>query len=138
MRGLLNFRRIVWLFGLALLIGTAAGAGWMLNHSNDEGGETPQHEKDGPTPFGGKFIIAFGYVDVLPGVTKIYPLVSGQVEWVAEEGEPVAKGKELLRLKDKLAQSDLKKAQIALEDAQEVLAEANRLTEKHDLSVEAQ
>jgi multidrug resistance efflux pump len=138
MRGLITFRRILWLFGLALLIGTVAGAGWMLNHSHGEGVEQQNQEKEGPLPFGGKFIIAFGYVDVLPGITKIYPLVPGQVEWIAEESEFVAKGKALLKLKDKLAKSDLAKAQIALEDAVEVLAEANRLTTKHELAVEAQ
>src|SRR4051812_686672 len=114
MRGLLRPGRWLWLLGLALLLGSAAGAGWLLNHSNASGVPTAKTDKEGPLPFGGKFIIAFGYVDVLPGVTKIYPLVPGKVQWVAAEGETVAKGAELLRLKDDLVRSELKKAEIAL------------------------
>jgi multidrug resistance efflux pump len=130
--------RILWLFGLLLLLGTIAGAGWLLNHSTvgAEGNANPGRDK--PMPFEGRFIIAFGYVDVSPGITRIYPLVSGKVKWVAKEGVPVDHGKKLLELDDELAQSDLKKAQIALDDAKEVLTQAERLSEKHDLEIEAQ
>jgi multidrug resistance efflux pump len=132
--------RILWLFGLMLLLGTIAGAGWLLNHSTvgAEGNANPARDKS--MPFDGRFIIAFGYVDVPrpPGITPIYPLVSGKVKWVAEEGSAVDQGKKLLELDDEMAQSDVKKAQIALDDAKEVLAQAGRLSEKHDLEIEAQ
>jgi HlyD family secretion protein len=131
MRGLFRPVRLFWLLGVVLLIGTVAGAGWMLNHNEGE----PQPGKSGSLPFGGKFIIAFAYVDVEPGVTKLYPLQSGRVEWVAAEGKFVKKGEELLRLESKVATLEVDKAEIAVKDAKAQLKEAKRLVKKHETEI---
>jgi multidrug resistance efflux pump len=131
MHGLFRPIRLICLLGLVLLIGTVAGAGWMLN--NSEGGSQP--EKAGPLPFDGKFIIAFAYVDVEPGITRVYPLQPGRVEWVAAEGTFVKKGEELLRLESKVSKLEVAKAEIAVKDAKTQLAEAELLTKKHEKEV---
>ncbi len=138
MRGLFHSMRLFWLLGLILLVGSAFGAGWVINRSSANGVPT-KPEKEGPLPFSGKFIVAFGYVDVDPGVNKgLYPLMPGELIWIAAEGTEVKKGADLLRVKDNLAQSDLKKAAIALADAKELESQAEHLRDKYKLSLNAQ
>jgi multidrug resistance efflux pump len=114
-------RRVVWLLGLGLLVGTAAGAGWILNHSSAEGG-APDRSADRAGETG---VVCLGFVDVEPGVTSLLPLRPGTVREVANEGTHVDKpGAVLLQLDDRLAQADLKQAEAALRESkvQEKLA----------------
>ena len=98
-------RTLIWLLGLSLLVGTAAGAGWILNHS--ESRETPPPSHDTTLLEG---VIAFGHAGVDPGIAKLYPLQHGRVVWLAEEGKKVRKGDVVLRLDSRLAEADLKRA----------------------------
>jgi multidrug resistance efflux pump len=138
-------RRIFWLLGLVLLVGTAAGAGWVLNHGNPvEEGTTSGRTKDVPTFTG---IVCIGYVDVEPGVANLYPIQPGRVVWRADEGEQIIKDKDgvirrvngqddvLLRLDDRLAQAELKRAEASLKDAEYQLAKADLAPKLHDEKV---
>jgi multidrug resistance efflux pump len=133
----LRSARLFWVLGVLLLIGTVAGAGWMLNNGN---GEAPavKNTYGVSIPFEGKGIVSIGYVDVEPGVAQLYPTQVGRVVWVADEGAVLAKGEPVLRLDDELARIDLKRAELALEDAKLQHEEAKNLTTKHKLEMEAQ
>jgi multidrug resistance efflux pump len=120
-------RRLVWLLGLALLVGTAAGAGWILNHS-EAGDRSPPRTGETPDPGG---VICIGYVDVGPGVANLYPLQPGRVVWVWDEdaakSHRVDKGTVLLRLDDAAQQAELRRAELALKAARKRLEEAELL-----------
>jgi multidrug resistance efflux pump len=122
-------RRILWLLGLCLLVGTAAGAGWMLNHpesGGDNGTSPPAAGAPGPSG-----IVAIGYVDVQPKVADLYPLQPGRITWVVAEGTHVAKGAVLLKQDDRLAKVELKRAEAALKNANQQLAQAKLLPRQH-------
>lgn len=125
-------RRIfLWLVGLALLVGTVAGANWILNRTEaartSSTAETPASIT---VPFGGKGIAATGYVDVLPGIANLYPTHPGRVVWVAEEGQAVAAGEVILKMDDRLVRQKRHEAEIALANARLALQEAKLLPQK--------
>jgi HlyD family secretion protein len=128
-----RLRTFFWLLGVALLVGTAAGAGWLMNHDQGGGGGTTPQET--ATPTAGS-IIALGLVDVETGVVALYPLQNGRVDWLAEEGKQVHKGDVLLRLDGKLARQDVLRAEADLKGAQLQLTKAEKLLpKKHEAAV---
>jgi hypothetical protein len=134
-------RRFFWLLGLALLVSTAAGAGWVLNHSHADEGPTVARDKDLPASAG---IFSIGYMDVEAGVANLYPLQTGRIIWVVKEGAKIRKGKDnvlrvegrdddvLLRLDDRLARADLQRAEAALKETEGQLAKAKLLPRQHE------
>jgi hypothetical protein len=135
-------RRIFWLLGLALLVGTAAGAGWVLNQSHPA--EDAVNTANGKDTAGSGGIFCIGYVDVEPGVANLYPLQPGRVVWVTEEGEKVVKGaggvlrrangddNVLLRVDDRLAKAELERAEGSRKDAEDILAKAELAPKLHE------
>jgi multidrug efflux pump subunit AcrA (membrane-fusion protein) len=125
-------RRVLWVLGLALLVSTAAGARWILNRSAAEGSPA-EHAADDVADR----TVSLGWVDVEPGVAGLYPVQHGRVQWVAPEGkeitkEAIDKGEDaLLRLDDRLAQEDLKRAKAMLHEAQLRKAQAEILVKQH-------
>jgi multidrug resistance efflux pump len=130
--------RFFWLLGLVLLVGTAAGAGWVLNHAP---AQTSTSQKGDPNRWvpGADSIICVGYVDVPNGTTPLYPLQPGRVVEVrVNEGDEVKRGQLLFRMDDRLARAQLKEAQADLKAAEADLAKVEQARKIHAAKVDAQ
>ena len=128
-------QRLPWIIGLLLLLGTASGAGWFLNHT-PAGGQTSFTQKAGaPTP---PVTVCIGQVDADPGVTKLFPVVPGRVIEVVAEGKEVKKDDILLKLDSRMAEYQLQAAEADLAAAKEMLAQAESLPEQHKRRKEQQ
>jgi multidrug resistance efflux pump len=114
--------RWLWVLGIVLLVGTAAGAGWVLNHApaNDTPPNPPRAASARDAlPAAGDFVISIGHVDILKGLTPLHPAVAGEVtEILVDEGDTVARDQPLLRLDDRIARLDLRRAQADLKAAE--------------------
>jgi multidrug resistance efflux pump len=130
--------RFFWILGLVLLVGTAAGAGWVLNQA-PAGTPVPRADEKGRMVPGADSIICIGYVDVPDGTTPLYPLLPGRVTEVrVKEGDKVEKGALLFRTDDRYARKDLEIAQADLEAAQAQKAKVGREQKLHAFRIEGQ
>ena len=129
-------QRLPWVIGLVLLMGTASGAGWFLNHT-PAGGDTSFSHNDNKAP-SPPVTVCIGQVDADPGVTKLYPVVPGRVIEVVDEGKEVKKGDILLKLDSRMAEYQLQAAEADLAAAKEALALAESLPEQHKRKKEQQ
>ncbi len=121
-------RRVFWLFGLVLLVGTVAGAGWVLNHAPAGTAPPPRDSKREADPSGKPQITYIGFVDVESGITPMYPLQPGRVtEIYVAEGDKVKKGQKLFSVDDTLARDQLKEAQADLDAAKAAVAKVGQL-----------
>ena len=129
-------QRFLWLSGIVLLICTAVGAGWVLNHSQD-GTAYPPEGKDQASAAPPDSIFAIGRVDVYGDLRKISP-PPGRVEWVAAEGAGVKKDDIILKIDKRWPGLVVQEAESALADAQALLkkAEANRDKNKIDIKMQ--
>jgi multidrug resistance efflux pump len=122
--------RFPWIVGLVLLVGTALGAGWFLNHTPAVGSDTSaDKDKDVNLPV----TVCIGQVDVDPGIVNLHPVVPGRVTEVVAEGIEVKKGDILLKLDAQLAESKLKEARADLDAAKGAFADAEKLPQQHRL-----
>src|SRR5437773_2192080 len=128
-----SLQRWPWIIGLVLLLGTALGTGWFLNHT-PAGGDGSYSDKDNGPPV----TVCIGQVDADPGISKLYPLVQGRVLEVAAEGKEVKKGDILLKLESRPAEYKLSEAKADLAAAKELLAQAEKLPEQHKRKKEQQ
>lgn len=115
--------RILWALGLLLMVGTALGAGWVLNNGQDKdspGDAEPARAPVAP-PAG---VVCVGHVDVEPRVADLVPHQPGEVVEVIAEGKEVKKGHVLLRLDPKRAEAKVKQAEAEVRIAEEKLAKA--------------
>jgi multidrug resistance efflux pump len=136
MNGTARAYRLPWLLGLLLLVVTAAGAGWVLNHSRAEDGSATQRpEGDAAAPQG---IVCFGFGDVEPRIANLYPVQAGEVVEVAAEGATVHKGDVLLRLDSQVAAIEAERAKVDWEDAKDQLEQARPAPERHQKLIEQQ
>src|SRR5438270_6905262 len=113
--------RILWPLGILLLVGSVLGAGWIWQHN---GGGDAENASDEPL----NEIDSLAIADVPDGVADLYPRQMGQVVWLAETSDKdkngvvqqrkFRKGEALLRLDSKMAELQLGKAKVALNDAQ--------------------
>src|SRR5437660_9396890 len=101
-------QRLTWIIGLVLLLGTASGAGWFLNHT-PAGGETSFSQTGAPAA-NPPVTVCTGMVDADPGITKLHPVVPGRVMAVVAEGQDVKKDEILLKLDPQLAEFKLRAA----------------------------
>jgi multidrug resistance efflux pump len=118
--------RLFWILGIVLLVGTAAGAGWVLNRA-PAGTPVPRESEKGRVLPGADSIICLGYVDVPKGTVPLYPVQPGRVTevWV-EEGDEVWEGALLFRMDDRLARMQLREAQEDFRAAKELKAKVER------------
>jgi multidrug resistance efflux pump len=118
--------RFFWLLGIGLLVGTAAGAGWVLNQA-PAGTPVPREGERGRLLPGADSITCIGYVDVPNGTTPLYPVQPGRVTevWV-EEGDTVWEGALLFRMDDRVARIQLREAQEDLKAAKALKAKVER------------
>jgi len=126
----------LWILGLLLLVGTAVGAGWVLNHNKPEDG-SPAHGSaaEAPSPQG---IVCFGFGDGEQRIANLYPVQPGRVVEIAIEGAEVKKGDVLLRLDGRLAEIEAELAMDAWRDAKDMLATAQPLPARHRNLIEQQ
>ncbi len=127
-------RRLPWILGVMLLVGTALGIGWFLNHTPAGGDDLYLHKDTGGPPV----TVCIGQVDADPGISKLYPVVQGRVLSVVAEGKEVKKGEVLLQLDSQLAEYKLREAKADLASALELQAQAERLPEQHQRKKEQQ
>ncbi|HYT91614.1 MAG TPA: HlyD family efflux transporter periplasmic adaptor subunit [Gemmataceae bacterium] len=132
--------RFFWLLGILLLLGTAVGAGWMLNHAPAQNGPT----KGGSTESvrvqpGADVIWALGYVDVERGIALLHPVQPGRVEYIwVHEGDAVWEGSMLLSLDDRDARDQLKRARANLQAAEFELAKVKQLQANYPYKIKQQ
>jgi multidrug resistance efflux pump len=137
MNGTARPHRVLWIVGLLSLVGTAAGAGWVLNHPKTDDSTKSSKAADADTT-GPQGIICFGFGDVEPRIANLHPQVAGQVVDVAPEGKDVHKGDMLVRLDSQLAELEVKRAMTDWEDAKDLLAQARPLPAQHKNLIEQQ
>src|SRR5262249_36608942 len=124
--------RIVWAGGLALLVFTTAGAGWLLHPpwSNEAAALPPNLEQE---------IVCFGHVDVESGISALSPTQPGGVVRIeVREGQVAEAGDVLLRLDDSAARLRVAEAQAALRAAEAQHAEAKQLAEQQQAKIDQQ
>jgi multidrug resistance efflux pump len=128
-------RRLIWLAGLLLLVGTVAGAAWALKQGRAEGTSAPGSASD--TDATG--ILCIGFVDVEAHVAPLYPVQPGRVTWVWNEyddkDKEIKAGTVLLKLDDTVAKADLTIAEAGLEEAKKELDKANLLPALQDKKI---
>jgi HlyD family secretion protein len=126
-------RRAWWLLLLALLAASTPAAGLLFTYSSRGAPPTASErtEKKTTPSTEGEGIVCFGQVDLIHGVTALYPLQPGRVaEVLVEEGQTVAEGTVLVRLEDGPARSRVAEAQAALDEAELRLKQARKLPEQ--------
>jgi multidrug resistance efflux pump len=125
--------RFVWFLGIILLVGTALGAAWALNH-----GSTDMAPTSGSEAFDPPGVVALGMVDNDPKIRQLRPLMGGEVIEVAAEGKRVKKGDVLLRIDSEIAALAVTEAEAFLQNALVRLEQAKTLPEKHKLELQSQ
>jgi HlyD family secretion protein len=126
-------RRAWWLLLLALLAASTPAAGLLFSYSSR--GAPPaasERNQDKSTPSASnESIVCFGQVDLIHGVTSLFPMQPGRVAAVlVEEGQTVAEGTALVRMEEKAASSRVAEAQAALDEAELRLKQARKLPEQ--------
>jgi multidrug resistance efflux pump len=129
----------IWLLGIAVLVSSAAGTGWMLYSRPSDSSAKPGDRSVAGAVLSGGSVVCFGHVDVEPGVTALYPVQPGRViEVLAHEDESVKAGTVLFRIDDRQAQFLARRAEEDLKAAELQLAEARKLPQQHALRVAQQ
>jgi multidrug resistance efflux pump len=83
--------------------------------------------------------VAIAYVDVIDGITSLYPVRPGRVVDVyVKEGAKVKKDQKLVKVDDALAKVQLAEAQLALDGAKVRKKQAEQLARQHEDGVRAQ
>jgi multidrug resistance efflux pump len=128
---------VFWILGVVALVVSTAGAISTLHsrHEHDDRAK-PDGSASAKPALG---VHAYGYVDVDPGVTPLYPTVAGRVvEVLVHENDKVKADTPLLRLDDRLAKQRLKEAEAALAVAEKQLAQARKLPQEHQRKIALQ
>jgi multidrug resistance efflux pump len=114
---------LVWLFGIALLAVSTAGAGWMMrSHAGQQ--QAAAGPAAGATP--SALLYCIGHVDVENGVSYPYPVAPGRVvEVKAREGQAFKAGEVLFRTDDRAARKDVERAEHGVRTAELGTAKAN-------------
>jgi len=128
--------RWIWVLGVLLLVGTAIGAGYLVNGRSNTG--TAQNNNDDIVPG----VVAYAFIDNEKGVQKLHAL--GKVSWIIEEGAQVKKGAVLLKLDTtkelsqfNQAKADYKRAEILITKAKNAEKSHARLVEQQEGAVKA-
>jgi multidrug resistance efflux pump len=124
--------RLIWLLGLVVLLGSALGAGWMLNQPAS--GTTTVSKAEA----GDLSIVGPGWVDVENGITFLHPAKPGRVQAVfVNEGDEVKEGDLLISLDNSAEKMTLALADVELATAQKKLADLERqLPKDHQFDIQ--
>ncbi|VTS08910.1 HlyD family secretion protein [Tuwongella immobilis] len=129
--------RLMWWLGVALFVAAGMGTRWLPHLSSTNAAVDPIP----PTaalalPLD---VVSIGYVDLENGVISLLPTQSGRVVRAdVKAGQQVTAGQELLRVDDRLAQSRLQEAELALQGAVQTQTQAKLGPELHRLKQEQQ
>jgi multidrug resistance efflux pump len=136
--------RISWMLGVALLVGSIAAAGWVMQY--------PRPVEAGPNDALAQFnnklgqgVVCLGLVDVEGGQVAMGPMQPGPVtEILCYEGQKVRKGEPLLKVQDDpfiatiaTAETGVKIAQAKVEQAQLLIDKYNQGVKQQEQAVEA-
>ena len=122
-----------WLLCLLLAV-SAAGTWW--GYSFSSAGISSAGKNDPATSQGLPGVVCFGHVDLMHGITALYPARPGRVSEVAvAEGEEVAAGTVLVRLEDRLPRAQVEEAKAAVEAARAQLALAREVAVQHHAKI---
>jgi len=124
-----------------LLVAATPAAGLLFSYSSRGVSPAPERDNENKTTASSteESTVCFGQVDLLHGVTALYPLQPGRVvEVLAEEGQTVDQGRVLVRLDDGAARSRVAEAQAAVEEAELRLKKARKLPEQHNSRIAQQ
>jgi multidrug resistance efflux pump len=129
-------RRAAWVVGVVVLAASLVGVGRL--HSEVSAPPMPDATPRTDSP-SGRFLVAFGHIDVEQGVAALHPSQPGRVrKLLVKEGALVRAGDELLRLDDALVRTRLRAARADLKAAQRQLDEARQLPRQHEAKVRQQ
>jgi multidrug resistance efflux pump len=124
------FRRFLWVLGLICLACGTPVAGLLFSYSA-RSTPLPSSSGESAARAGNQYLVCFGQVDLIHGVTAVYPLQPGRViEVPVSEGQTVEEGTPLVRLDDRMARSRVAEAQAALEEAELRLDQARKVPEQ--------
>src|SRR6266542_3028301 len=129
-------RRAAWVIGVVVLVASLVGVGRLRSEGSPSAAADETARTDGTA---GRFLVAFGHVDVEQGVAALHPSQPGRVRKIlVKEGTVVRAGDELLRLDDALVRTRLRAALADLKAAQRQLDEARQLPRQHEARVRQQ
>src|SRR5262245_60071830 len=129
-------RRVLWVVGIVVLVMSFVGVGRLRSEMN---GVPATEDTEHAEPAKGRFIVAFGHVDVEAGVASLSPAQPGRVSKIlVKEGVEVKSGDELLRFDDALVRTRLRAALADLKAAQKQLEEVRLLPRQHESRVRQQ
>lgn len=134
-------RRAWWLLLLVLLAASTPAAGLLFSYSSRGAPPALGGTNENPTAVSSadEGTVCFGQVDLIHGVTALYPLQPGRVkEVLVEEGQTVAEGEVLIRLEDGPARSRVAEAQAALDEAKLRLKQTRKMPEKQQSRIAQQ
>ena len=102
-----RFFTVFWVLGVAVLVGSGAGASWVLYSQASDGVSKDKVSASAPVPEDAAIVTCgIGHVDVKSLVRSLYPLQPGRVEQVlVEENQTVEAGAVLLSVDKDLAES---------------------------------
>jgi multidrug resistance efflux pump len=126
--------RHAWVVGVALLVASVAGTGWILHTpaaGPAKGGDKTPEKKT----------VIFAYGDVRGGMRQLYPVLAmpNHVKEVkVKENDTVAAGAVLVEMDDTLARTNLERAEADLKDAEVLRDQAKKSQEKHELDLRGQ
>lgn len=128
--------RVFWLLGLLILVGSAAGASWVLYaHSGELVPQNRPRSGDSAPAIENEVVaVAVGYADIRGVLRSLHPVQQGRVEKVdAQEGQKVKAGELLLSLDKSHTEALVRQAQADLVIAQTQLEQARKLIEQQAL-----
>jgi multidrug resistance efflux pump len=130
--------RVTWMFGVALLVGSIAAAGWVMQYPRPvEAGPNDDLAK-GKNNLG-TGVVCLGLVDVESGLIPLGPLQAGSVtEVICYEGQKVRKGDPLLKIEDEPYVATVAAAETGVKIAQTKVDQARLLIDKYNQGVKQQ
>ena len=133
-----RFRRITWMLGIALLVGSIAAAGWVMQYPRPvEAGPNDSLAKERNQA--GQGVVCLGLVDVESGLIPLGPLQPGSVtEVLCYEGQKVRKGEPLLKVQDEPFVAAIASAETGVKIAQTKVDQAKLLIDKYKQGVKQQ
>jgi multidrug resistance efflux pump len=115
-----RLKLLPWVFGVCLLVGTAAGANRLLQDPPSAGGPVDNGKAKPPLKDGGPVVVT-GVVaaeqDLVPYIGSPMLPAARVVEVYVKEGDEVTAGKPLYKFDDAAAKADIAKAAAAVEGA---------------------
>ena len=123
--------RFTWVFGVALLVGSIVGVGWIAQFAKpvEAGPESDVAKSKNQL---GQGVTCFGIIDVAAGLLPLGPQQPGAVtEVLCYEGQKVRKGDPMLKVQDEAFVAKVAEAETGVKIAQSKLDQAKLLVDQY-------